>query len=168
MKTDRGSAFGQSAQALTTLAALTRQVIKQNGMEEDIDLLSEDRILERVAKTLARAGRLRRPFDVWMRNGPDSHIQVFFISLNARIIEMLDDPNCLPNGYRFANQKEMEYLLFDNRDILADEDDLIIVGQKNSRFVDNRFVILKVGGATSMHFPNGNIPQNTLFAVTYE
>lgn len=168
---DLTRALGLSTEALQTMIKLIHQVRKQGGQDVDVRLLSQEKILERVAKVLARAGRLTRSFDVWMRNGPDSHVKIFFIGLNVASISDLTDRS-LPDGCRLATKAELERLLEDYPNILQDEDKLIIVGAGTESIGTSprHWVITKEKGVTLNYLiPDGDpIGDHFLFATTFD
>ena len=162
--------FGKSAEYTVRLAALAKQIKKQGGNVEDLEMIFNDKILCRIAKILAAAGRLKRPFTVWNQE-VGKHISISFIDLNVKTVKELYGSNCLPYGCRFVSESELSRLEQDNQGLLAYEDGLVIIGQKDDCWANQGervFAIQKVGGFSSILLTDGVLPENCLFAVTFD
>lgn len=150
------SAYGLGAEALKTMANLARQVQKQGGEEKDVRLLSSDEaMLERVAQVLARAGRLRRPFSVCPA-GFESRVEIFLNGFEgspfSKIDFIVESWNC-----RLATEDELRAWWLADPGFLRDEDDLIIIGERDGR--GNDFWTLTKSGLKTKYLPATSLIQ---------
>ncbi len=168
--TDFVSAFGQSAQILNLMSRLAHQLKTQGGEQSDIKLLENDRILERVAQVMIRAGQLRKPFHIWMENGPDSWIQIYLQEINCSNFSELNKSSFWQSGARLATTKELELLWKKYPDILKDEDELTIVGERIESIGPNlrHYVMSKSGIRVAYYRPTEAFDANYRFAVTFD
>lgn len=172
-------AFGISSQALTTLVKLAKQVKHQGGKKEDITLLDNEQVLQRVARVIARAGRLTRPFRINFIGGVDNWIDVQFMKLPINKISELES-FVEELGCRLATESELRDLYIKNPEIFFDETDydigLCIIGTKVTRphraseeVVHYHYELTKKGIAEKPFFTNvEDIGKEYTFAVVYK
>lgn len=158
--------FGKAAEMLVRLAALVRQIMKQGGQAEDINMLNDDRVLKRVAKVLASAGNLKRPFSVSVEG---KTIDIHLIGLTTKL--MIDVEQGLPgkNVWRLAKAEELFNLALEHLGFLDEEDGLLIISERVDDDGDShcRWLLSeKRGHAYKQWFKNNErVPRNCLFAV---
>jgi len=170
MSEDLSRAYGVGAQAMLTMSKLTKQIKAKGGEEEDVRLLeNNDHVLENVARLLARAGRLLRPFSVNMDKGLED---IFFIGLKIETVAGIC-LEILPGGQddwkvcRFATLDELRGLYDQYPGALQDEPDVMIIGEKIP-FSSSSFAVLTHEGADQMYFNfNHPLQKNWWFAVVF-
>jgi len=161
------SAYGLGAEAMKIMANLARQVRKQGGKEEDVRLLENETILQKVAKVLASAGILGRPFDILCHNGHDSWITVFLHWYDINSIADLGEAVASWNGLRLLTKDELEYMWQKYPNLLEYEKDLFIVGEKVPGD-DEYWTLTKEGFGIAYITNDKDISKNYCFAVTFD
>lgn len=161
------SAFGLGEEALRAMGKLARQITNQGGQEEDVRLIGNERILQRVAKVLARAGQLTRKFSVNGGGGFEGWVEIFLVSFDIKTIDELGGALESWGMSRLANANELLDLCRRYPGFLQDENDLIIVGEHDDK--DVYFVVAEVakGGVIRRHIPSNEVitPDKFLFAL---
>jgi len=162
------SAFGVAAETMTALAKLARQAKKQGGREDDVRLLENDRILQRVALVLARAGNLSRELKINATGGFEGWINVFLLQFN--LASITDSDRAVKSWKcRLLTKAELDALWQGYPNLLQFEDELVIVGENIESIGQNskHWVMTKAGVETRYIPLDEAIGENFRFAAAF-
>lgn len=153
-----GRAYGLGAEAMKVMANLARQVKAQCGQEEDVRLLANEQVLERVAKVLARAGQLTRKFSVNTTDGSNGWIEIFLVNFVINTINELGEALKSCGMACLATKAELDNLWQSYPGFLQDEDELIIVGSRDDE--DGRYWVMSKTGVVAQEITKDKIINN--------
>lgn len=162
-------ALGVSSELIKMLTDLAGQVEKLSDDADDLRVLENNEpLLKRVAQVITRAARLKKSFLVHTNRAPH-HIQMWFKRFPVILPGDNKEHDLLAavkmENYRLATVQELVRFWTSYGDILADETDLNIFGEKCQSSADpsDFWVLNKFGVTHKVISPTDD--ENRLFAV---